>query len=190
MALSGAEKQAAYRARLRTKLGDEAYLAKRRADKKAAHAVHPEVSRKQRQAWRAANPEKVAAENIRRNEAYKNGVYATTTAAWRAANPEKVAAYRKSAGPAVYKHRASKIANNAERKARKLKATPNWADRDLMTSLYKLAAIYTKVTGTEYHVDHIVPLRGETVCGLHVHNNLQILEGQENRLKGNSFNAC
>ena len=70
---------------------------------------------------------------------------------------------------------------SAKRRAIKLKATPKWAD------LYKIKCFYdSRPEG--YHVDHIVPLQGERVCGLHVLENLQYLTAAENLSKGNKFN--
>ena len=69
----------------------------------------------------------------------------------------------------------------------KIKATPNWADYNLISIEYELAAWCTKVMGEVYHVDHIIPLQGKNVCGLHVHNNLQVLRRCENISKNNKF---
>lgn len=62
---------------------------------------------------------------------------------------------------------------------RKLRV-PLWADHEKIDEIYR-----NKPDG--YEVDHIIPLSGKTVSGLHVHNNLQYLPKQENRLKSNRF---
>lgn len=59
--------------------------------------------------------------------------------------------------------------------------TPAWAD------LEKIKAVYREARKLGLTVDHTIPLRGETVSGLHVHNNLQMLPGSVNSSKGNKF---
>lgn len=78
-------------------------------------------------------------------------------------------------------------AKNAKRKSRKLQATPPWLtklDLDHIAMFYEAAADQ-KQYGLDCHVDHIIPLQGKEVCGLHVPWNLQVLPASENISKGN-----
>lgn len=72
------------------------------------------------------------------------------------------------------------ISRCALRRARKIRATPIWAD------LHKIKQIY-KNCPEGMEVDHIIPLTSELVCGLHVENNLQYLTKSANRQKGNRY---
>jgi len=81
----------------------------------------------------------------------------------------------------------------ADTKARRRKhreATPPWLTREQkgqIRELYKIAITMTKTTGEQYVVDHIIPLRSEVVCGLHVPWNLRVVPRQENLLKSNKL---
>jgi hypothetical protein len=81
----------------------------------------------------------------------------------------------------------------ADTKARRRKhrlATPIWLtqqQKSEMRQLYQIAITMTKTTGEQYVVDHIVPLRSEVVCGLHVPWNLRVIPRQENLLKSNKL---
>lgn len=83
------------------------------------------------------------------------------------------------------KHR--KLETTTAREKRCVLATPTWADRELIKELYALAKKLTEQTGIPHEVDHIVPLRGEKVSGLHVPDNLQVITAEENRRKSNKF---
>jgi hypothetical protein len=83
------------------------------------------------------------------------------------------------------KHAAEINTNHAKRRARKLQATPSWADQDKIKEFYKEAHRLTEATGIQYHVDHIYPLQGKTSCGLHHEANLQIITSEENSRKSN-----
>jgi hypothetical protein len=77
-------------------------------------------------------------------------------------------------------HKDEYIARAIQYKTKRNIATPPWAD------LVKIKEIY-RTCPDGYHVDHIVPLQGELVCGLHVESNLQHLPALENRQKSNKF---
>lgn len=75
----------------------------------------------------------------------------------------------------------------AKRRSSKAQRTPAWANLVEIQKVYRECSLISKSTGVEHHVDHIIPLHGKLVCGLHVHTNLQILTGSENCSKSNTF---
>ena len=119
--------------------------------------AHRQATRK----WYAANKEKHKALRDR----------------WRAANREKNRAWNTAYRRANLKRYSALIqAYNA----RKKRAMPLWADSAAIQRFYE-----ARPDG--FHVDHIIPLRGKTVSGLHVLENLQYLPGIENNRKGNRY---
>lgn len=91
---------------------------------------------------------------------------------WCKSNPEKAAA------------------TAAEYRARKHKATPSWLSEEhkgQILNIYEHARECETLTGDRYHVDHIVPLKGENISGLHVPWNLQVLPADINIAKSNNY---
>ena len=81
------------------------------------------------------------------------------------------------------KNPASGTARLARRRARLAKAAVFWADQEAIKAGYAQAKALEQQDGQPRHVDHIVPLGGKNVCGLHVAHNLQILLTVENLKK-------
>jgi hypothetical protein len=78
----------------------------------------------------------------------------------------------------------------AKRRAIKLNRTPSWITSDdlwIINEAHKLAAMRTKIIGIKFHVDHIIPLQGKLVSGLHVPSNIQVIPGSLNVSKHNKF---
>jgi hypothetical protein len=85
------------------------------------------------------------------------------------------------------KNKSKVNAQVATRHAAKLQRTPPWAVLDKIEEMYELAQFATEESGVPYHVDHIIPLQGNNVSGLHIHENLQVIPATENLSKGNRF---
>jgi hypothetical protein len=85
---------------------------------------------------------------------------------------------------ATNKWRKNNLAYDAFRtslyRARKLQASPKWANLKRIEDIYQACP-------KGFHVDHVVPLKGINVCGLHVENNLQYLPACENIRKKNHY---
>lgn len=116
--------------------------------------------------WREAKPASFSRSqkrwkdaNLAHNTAYRVNRYRE----WRRSNPGLAAAM------------------DAKKRANKAKAIPPWANMEAINRIYEQG----RAMGL--HVDHIVPLRGKLVCGLHVENNLQLLDRVANIRKGNKF---
>jgi hypothetical protein len=80
-------------------------------------------------------------------------------------------------------------ANTRKYQAAKLKRTPSWLtsfDILHMQCLYQVAVMRSAESNQEWHVDHIIPLQGETVSGLHVPWNLQVIPATDNIKKSNN----
>jgi len=87
----------------------------------------------------------------------------------------------------VQNNLGKKYAHNKKRYANKIKRLPQWADLWKIEQYYIMAKKLSVIFEEKFHVDHIVPLQGELVSGLHVENNLQIITQHENNVKSNKF---
>lgn len=153
--------------------------AKLAVNSKAHRARNPAYSA-EHQAKRRSNVLLRKAERERARELYalnRNRERARKKA-WFAANPEKSAEYRK-ANPDVVR------AIKARYRAALLNAMPWWVSQEEIKAIFKAARPEMEATGEKLHVDHIIPLQGHSVCGLHVPWNLQILPASVNQSKGN-----
>jgi hypothetical protein len=139
--------------------------------KKEWYERNKELTKERARLWHANNPDKVSEKNTRYKSKNREKINEANRAWW-AENKDKRAAY------------------GAKRRSAKLQRTPQWLTEDqlwMMQQAYELAALRTKMLGFDWHVDHIIPLQGKLVCGLHVPWNLQVIPGIDNIKKSNKW---
>lgn len=136
----------------------EAAKAHRKAQKREYYLQNKERENARVKQW--------CAENVARSAEIKK--------AWRQRNPDADRAY-------YLANKDRKYASRDAYRRRCRQAMPSWVDRGQIITIYRRA----KALGLS--VDHIVPLNGENVCGLHVPWNLQLMPLRENIAKGNRY---
>lgn len=115
---------------------------------------------------------------------------------WNEQNPDYHNEYRNCNKKDIIQRQENWRKNNPDKntaksnkyRCNKLNATPKWLTEQHfkeMQEWYTLAKELQWLSVEKLQVDHIVPLKGKYVCGLHVPWNLQILPKSVNISKGN-----
>ena len=148
------------------------------------HYYCRECHSKSNKRWRDDNLEQALATSAKYRKANKKACHAASKA-WEKANPEKVKAWR-----AVYnKENAGYLQEKCVRyRVGKRNRTPKWLNESQLLAIkckYQVAAMYNREGLERWHVDHIVPLQGKTVSGLHVPWNLRVIPAKLNQQKSN-----
>ncbi len=127
--------------------------------------ANKETLRRKRAEYRDTN--RTAINERQRAERRKNGC--SSQSRYKAKNMHKYAAWA------------------AKRRAAKLERTPPWVDWEKIDEIFSIAETRTLETDVKHEVDHVIPLQGKLVSGLHVHTNLQVITKKANNEKINKF---
>lgn len=157
------------RERAKTRHADASNKEKRAIYDRQRKLLNPEKFADKQRKYREDNPEKIAGYNKkwRTNNPEK---CSNNLKRWHERNPHKNIEY------GIFRERAVK------------QQMPWWADLDKIKAVYVEAA-YRRSQGEDVVVDHVIPLRGKKVSGLHVHYNLKIINRIDNLSKGNKFDV-
>jgi hypothetical protein len=161
------------------------------------HQENKDHIKKRSKEWREANPEKSKAQKKRYREKYKEQI-SKKMKEWIKNNPRKERVYSEKQKERIkikkkewkQNNKGLERAYSMKRYAKKLKATPKWLSDchyKNIEQIYIEARNTEKLDGIPRHVDHIIPLQGKNVSGLHVPWNLQILTKKENLKKSNKI---
>lgn len=101
-------------------------------------------------------------------------------------NRDKRLAYMREYGK---KHREKIAAKCTARNSKMRRAMPKWAGKAAIRAVYAEAKVRSITEGIPYHVDHIIPLCGKIVSGLHVETNLRVIAATDNLRKRNKFES-
>lgn len=145
-----------------------------------------------------ANKEKIAATKRIRYERERDSILAKQKAYakenaekiakahadWHAKNPSKRKQYNRAW---IDRNKTHFQSLTAKYRASKYSATPAWAEHAVIGFFYATRAYISEETGEMWHVDHVLPLQGKEVCGLHTHTNLRVVPAIVNLRKGNKL---
>lgn len=156
--------------------------------RKAYHKAYRAANKDKRKAWLEANKEKVKATCKAYQTTNKKDIKEKRKA-WKKANRENI-----NTGAVAYRKAHPEITAMGRRRynLRSFHATPGWSESEEIHDLYlmriEINNKYNLEGGERVQVDHIVPLQGKTVSGLHVIANLQLVDAAYNKSKNNKFN--
>lgn len=133
--------------------------------------THKDQENARKAAWAEANRGKVKAAEAKYRSQNKEAC-SNRISNWKRRNTDKLRVYA------------------ANRKSAKLQAVPAWYeefDEFVVSEAAELAMLREDAIGVKWHIDHIVPLMSERVCGLHCAANVQVITESENVSKSNRY---